>query len=46
MALPPGRHHVVFSYEPWSWRVGWIVSLVALLGLATAVLVAWRRERR
>ena len=44
--LEPGRHHVVLSYEPWSWRVGWIVSLVALLALAAMVLVAWKRERR
>jgi hypothetical protein len=43
--LGPGRHHVVFSYRPWSWRVGWIVSLVALIGLAAAVVVAWRRRR-
>ena len=30
---PPGTHRVEFAYEPASWRIGWIVSLVALLGL-------------
>lgn len=44
--LDPGRHHVVFSYRPWSWRAGWIVSLVALVALAAAVLVAWKRGPR
>jgi hypothetical protein len=44
--LAPGRHHVVFSYRPWSWRAGWIVSLAALLALLAAVGVAWKRERR
>ncbi len=44
--LPPGRHRVVFSYEPASWRIGWITSLVALAGLAAALLVGWRGRRR
>jgi hypothetical protein len=44
--LPPGRHRVVFSYEPVSWRIGWIVSLVALAGLAAALVLGWRARRR
>jgi hypothetical protein len=35
-----GRHTVEFAYRPLSWRVGWIVSLLALCGL---VVVLWRR---
>lgn len=46
VALPPGSHTVVFSYRPLSWRIGWIVSLVALLGLAAAVAVGLWRKRR
>jgi hypothetical protein len=41
----PGAHTVEFRYEPLSWRIGWIVSLVALGGLILAVAVGWRRRR-
>jgi hypothetical protein len=44
--LPPGRHRVVFSYEPLSWRIGWIFSLVALAGLAAALVAGARGRRR
>jgi Bacterial membrane protein YfhO len=43
--VPAGRHTVEFRYEPLSWRIGWIVSLIALLGVACAALVGWRRRR-
>ena len=36
-----GAHTVEFAYAPWSWRVGWIVSLLTALALAVAV---WRRR--
>ncbi len=39
-----GRHRVEFAYQPLSWRVGWIVSLVALLVLAGLAFVGWRRR--
>jgi hypothetical protein len=42
--LPPGRHVVEFSYEPLSWRAGWITSLVALLALGATVAVGLRRR--
>jgi len=42
----PGAHTVEFRYEPLSWRVGWIVSLVSLLGLAAALAIGTRRRRR
>jgi uncharacterized membrane protein YfhO len=40
----PGAHRVEFRYRPWSFTVGWIVSLVALLVLIGA-LVLWSRRR-
>ena len=45
-SLPPGRHRVEFRYEPAAWRLGWIVSLVALAALAGAAAVALRGRRR
>jgi hypothetical protein len=44
--LPAGRHQVEFRYEPLSWRIGWIVSLLALVGLVVAVLAGRRARRR
>ena len=41
-----GSHRVEFSYEPLSWRIGWITSLLSLAALATAVLLAVMRRRR
>jgi hypothetical protein len=44
-SLPPGRHRVEFSYAPASYRIGWIVSLLALVALGVTVAVALRRRR-
>ena len=44
--LPHGRHTVELRYEPASWRVGWIVSLASLLGLAVALAVGLSGRRR
>jgi hypothetical protein len=41
-----GSHTVVFSYEPITWTIGWIVSTVSLVALVLAVAVGWRRRRR
>jgi hypothetical protein len=43
--VPAGAHTVEFAYRPTSWRVGWIVSLLALLALLAAAGVGWRRAR-
>ena len=43
--IPAGRHTVRFTYEPLTWRIGWIVSLVALVGLGVACGVAGLRAR-
>jgi hypothetical protein len=40
----PGAHRVEFTYRPWSFTVGWIVSLAAVVVLLGA-LVWWRRRR-
>jgi hypothetical protein len=42
--VPAGAHTVVFRYAPLSWTIGWVVSLVALLGLAVALVVGRRRR--
>jgi hypothetical protein len=42
--LEPGTHEVEFRYEPLSWRLGWIVSLVALAIVAGLSLRAWTRR--
>jgi hypothetical protein len=41
-----GTHRVEFRYEPASWRVGWIVSLIAALALAAAAVIGLRARRR
>jgi hypothetical protein len=40
----PGAHTVDFRYAPASWRIGWIVSLLTLLGLGGAWVVGGRRR--
>lgn len=44
VVVPPGKHRVEFRYEPLSWRVGWIVSTVALASLVCLVFIGWRRR--
>jgi hypothetical protein len=41
-----GHHRIEYSYEPVSWRIGWIISLLSLLGLAGAVVIERRRAGR
>jgi hypothetical protein len=38
-----GTHRIAFTYRPTSWRIGWIVSVLAALGLLVAV---WKSGRR
>jgi hypothetical protein len=40
--VPAGTHIVEFTYRPLSWRIGWIVSLVAFVALLGGFL--WRPE--
>jgi hypothetical protein len=44
-SLPAGRHRVEFSYAPTSWRVGWIISLLALAVLVGMLVIGVRRRR-
>jgi hypothetical protein len=41
--VEPGNHRIEYRYQPASWRIGWIVSLLTLLGLAAAVFLGRRR---
>jgi hypothetical protein len=45
VSVPGGRHRVEFRYQPASWRVGWIVSGLALLVLIAVGFGAWRRDQ-
>jgi uncharacterized membrane protein YfhO len=45
VVVPAGRHRVEFAYEPVSWRIGWIVSLIAVLALIAVTAVALMRRR-
>jgi hypothetical protein len=42
--VPAGAHRVEFRYEPASWRVGWILSLLALIAILASALIGWRRH--
>ena len=42
--VPAGSHTVEFTYEPASWRAGWIVSALALLTILVAAGIGWRRR--
>jgi hypothetical protein len=44
VVVPAGAHRVEFRYDPASWRAGWILSLLALIGILAAALVGWRRH--
>jgi hypothetical protein len=42
--VPAGSHTVELRYEPITWRIGWIISLVALVAILAAAVVGWRRR--
>jgi uncharacterized membrane protein YfhO len=44
--VPAGAHRVEFRYEPASWRAGWIISVLALLAVAGALVAGLRARRR
>jgi len=44
--VPAGTHRVQFSYEPTSWRIGLILSLLALLAVVAAALIGFLPRAR
>jgi hypothetical protein len=44
--VPAGRDRIVFTYDPASFRIGWMVSLAAALVVVAAVFVGLRRRPR
>jgi Bacterial membrane protein YfhO len=42
--VEPGEHRVELEFRPLSWRLGWIVSLLALIALVAAVALPRRRR--
>lgn len=46
VAVGPGAHTVEMRYEPASWRVGWILSLIGVLVAAGLVIAGVRRRGR
>jgi len=46
VAVPAGTDHIVFTYNPSSFREGWMLSLAAVVVLVGAVAVELLRRRR
>ena len=46
ISIGPGEHTIVMRYQPASWTIGWIISLLCLLGLLGAVGVGIWQQRR
>jgi uncharacterized membrane protein YfhO len=44
--LAAGAHTVTFRYQPLSWTLGWIISLVSLVGLVLALIIGHRRREQ
>jgi hypothetical protein len=46
VAVPVGNDRIVFTYDPASFRLGWMISLGAALVVAIALVVVLLRRRR
>ena len=46
LRLAEGQHSVHLSYDPPSWRIGWRISTVSLIGLMVWVVGVWVRKQR
>jgi hypothetical protein len=44
--VPPGEHHVAFTFEPITWRIGLAISALTLVGLIAFAIWRWRQLRR
>jgi hypothetical protein len=45
VAVPAGDDRIVFTYDPTSFRNGWLVSLVAVVVTVTAIVITVRQRR-
>jgi hypothetical protein len=43
VALQPGSHEIILWYDPATWRWGWRISLVALVGLVLTFVASFTR---
>ena len=46
VVLPKGAHRVEFRYEPWSFKLGWIISIFTLTGIIGVSLCMFLRQRK
>ena len=46
VSIGPGRHTIVFSYQPASWAIGLVISLLSAVGVLGAVAGAFLVSRR
>jgi hypothetical protein len=46
IVLPKGTHHVEFRYEPWSFRLGWMISMGTLVGILLVSLGVFLKQRK
>jgi hypothetical protein len=46
VVLPKGAHRVEFRYEPWSFKLGWIISTFTLTGILVVSLCMFLRQRK
>lgn len=45
LVFPAGRHEVVYTYMPWTFRAGMGLSVAALAGMLAGAAVLYRRRR-
>lgn len=46
VVLPKGAHRVEFRYEPWSFKLGWIISIFTVTGIIIVSLCMFLRQRK
>jgi uncharacterized membrane protein YfhO len=44
--VPSGKHKIVFIYEPLSFRLGVIISLITVMIIAVVIVAGWWLNRR
>lgn len=38
VSVPPGSHKILFRYEPWSYKIGWAITILTVLSLALGLI--------